>query len=126
VARGRVESVIAIAALAAAVPLLAKVPGAQNAVRYVPANLTDTAWLAKLKAAQVKAMTTVGAFHDFQFTDRVADSGITFKHHIVDDAGRTYKAAHYDHGNGLAVPGQRRQVHDRHRRRRRLQVFRRV
>jgi hypothetical protein len=103
VTRGRLESVIAIAALAAAVPLLATVSGAQNAVRYVPANLTDTAWLAKLKAAQVKAMATVGAFHDFQFTDHVADTGITFKHHIVDDAGRTYKAAHYDHGNGLAV-----------------------
>ena len=41
--------------------------------------------------------------HDFQFTDRVAQSGITFVHHIVDDAGPTYKAVHYDHGNGVAV-----------------------
>ena len=30
-------------------------------------------------------------------------SGITFRHRIVDDAGKTYKAAHYDHGNGLAI-----------------------
>src|SRR5206468_3102672 len=29
--------------------------------------------------------------------------GITFTHRIVDDAGRTYKAAHYDHGNGIAM-----------------------
>ena len=29
--------------------------------------------------------------------------GITFRHRIVDDAGKTYKAAHYDHGNGLAI-----------------------
>jgi hypothetical protein len=48
-------------------------------------------------------MSGASAFHDFQFTDRVAESGITFKHVIVDDAGRTYKAAHYDHGNGMAI-----------------------
>ena len=41
--------------------------------------------------------------HDFQFTDRVKDSGITFVHHIVDDAGLHYKSVHYDHGNGVAV-----------------------
>ena len=31
------------------------------------------------------------------------ESGITFRHRIVDDAGKTYKAVHYDHGNGLAI-----------------------
>jgi hypothetical protein len=98
--RRELRPVLCVAALAAAVPLLVE---AQATIRYVPANLTDTAWLTRLKDAQVKALATVGAFHDFQFTDRLADSGITFKHHIVDDAGRTYKAAHYDHGNGLAV-----------------------
>ena len=48
-------------------------------------------------------MAGVAAFHDFQFTDRLSASGITFRHRIVDDAGKTYKAAHYDHGNGLAI-----------------------
>ena len=28
-------------------------------------------------------------------------SGITFVHHIVDDAGKDYKAVHYDHGTAL-------------------------
>jgi hypothetical protein len=42
-------------------------------------------------------------FHDFRFTDRLKESGITFAHAIVDDAGKHYKAAHYDHGNGIAV-----------------------
>lgn len=42
-------------------------------------------------------------FHGFRFTDRQPESGITFAHQIVDDAGKTYKAAHYDHGNGVAV-----------------------
>jgi enediyne biosynthesis protein E4 len=89
-----------IGVAAAAVPLLLQ---AQSAIRYVPNTLTDTSWLTRAKDAQVKAIAGVAAFHDFQFTDRLAASGITFRHHIVDDAGRTYKAAHYDHGNGLAV-----------------------
>jgi hypothetical protein len=41
--------------------------------------------------------------HDFRFTDRLPESGITFVHQIVDDAGKTYKAAHYDHGNGIVA-----------------------
>jgi len=72
-------------------------------MRYVPDELTDTAWLQRLAETQRTAMSGVSAFHDFQFTDRVADSAITFKHGIVDDAGRSYKAAHYDHGNGMAI-----------------------
>lgn len=43
------------------------------------------------------------AFYDFQFSDQIGRSGIRFRHNIVDDAGLTYKAAHYDHGNGLAL-----------------------
>jgi hypothetical protein len=73
------------------------------AVRYVPAELQDTSWLQRLRDTQLKAATSVAAFHDFHFTDRLADSGITFRHHIVDDAGKAYKAVHYDHGNGIAV-----------------------
>ena len=72
-------------------------------VRYVPDDLQETSWLKKLVDEQAKAMAGVAAFHDFQFTDRLSASGITFRHRIVDDAGKTYKAAHYDHGNGLAI-----------------------
>jgi hypothetical protein len=72
-------------------------------VRYVPDDLQETSWLQRLRDAQAKAVAGVAAFHDFQFTDRLAASGITFRHRIVDDAGKTYKAAHYDHGNGLAI-----------------------
>lgn len=39
----------------------------------------------------------------FRFTDRREESGITFRHHIVDDAGKHFIPVHYDHGNGLAV-----------------------
>ncbi len=41
--------------------------------------------------------------HDFLFTDARDASGITFTHHIVDDAGRAYKADHYDHGTGICA-----------------------
>jgi hypothetical protein len=76
-------------------------PGATN--RLVPPALQDMGWLKVVGDAQLKAAADLAVFHDFQFTDRVAESGITFKHRIVDDAGKTYKAAHYDHGNGIAI-----------------------
>jgi enediyne biosynthesis protein E4 len=41
--------------------------------------------------------------HDFQFADRLLESGIAFVHHVVDDAGMYYKPVHYDHGNGIAA-----------------------
>ena len=42
-------------------------------------------------------------FHDFRFTNKVAESGIDFLHQIVDDCGKFSKAVHYDHGNGMAA-----------------------
>lgn len=55
------------------------------------------------KRAQAVRAQRFEAFRSFQFTDRLAESGIRFAHQIVDDAGRRYVAAHYDHGNGVAV-----------------------
>ena len=82
----------------------AQVAQRDSTIRYVPDDLLDASgWLRRFAAAQRTAVAGVSAFHDFQFTNRVAESGITFKHGIVDDAGRTYKAAHYDHGNGMAI-----------------------
>ena len=79
-------------------------PSADGSILFdVPADDIGARTLADRAAAQAK---TVGKFqvdHDFRFTDRIKESGITFVHKIVDDAGRTYKAAHYDHGNGIAA-----------------------
>jgi len=55
------------------------------------------------RKAQNDTAGQIGAFHDFHFADRLKDSGITFVHHIVEDAGVHYKAVHYDHGSGIAV-----------------------
>lgn len=54
-------------------------------------------------AAERAAADQIGVFHGFHYTDRLPESGITFRHHIVDDSGKHYKAVHYDHGSGTAV-----------------------
>ncbi len=49
---------------------------------------------------------TVGQFkvrHDFSFSDQIEESGIRFRNRAVDDASKTYKPVHYDHGNGVAI-----------------------
>ena len=71
-------------------------------VRYPPTdNGVDT--LAARADAQKQTAGQFDVFHQFRFDDRLAASGISFVHRIVDDAGLNYKAVHYDHGNGLAV-----------------------
>ena len=103
-ALSRRASTSCVALLAAiGVTSAAQVTGGNAQVRLIPAELQDSTWLQRAAAAQVKAASGLTAFHDFQFTDRVVESGITFKHGIVADAGKAYKAVHYDHGNGLAV-----------------------
>src|SRR5439155_23585838 len=62
--------------------------------------------VAALAARAEAQRKTAGAFkvpYDFQFTDRVKESGITFVDHVVDDAALYYKPVHYDHGTGIAA-----------------------
>jgi hypothetical protein len=68
-----------------------------------PPGDAGAASLAARRQAQLKAAAALGVFHGFSFTDRRAESGITFRDDFVDDAGKHYKAVHYDHGNGVAV-----------------------
>lgn len=66
-------------------------------------DLIDPAWLDARQQAQLDAVKKSAVDHDFRFVDRSAESQITFRHRIVDDAGRSLVTAHYDHGNGVAV-----------------------
>lgn len=76
----------------------------ETAIRFVPDDLpASSTWLKTLEAEQIKAASGSTVFRDFSFADRREQSGIVFRHRIVDDAGKTYKAAHYDHGNGIAI-----------------------
>lgn len=70
---------------------------------HVPDPDPRAAALPARKAAQEKTRSEFGVFCDFTFADRQPESGITFRHRIVDDAGKYYKAVHYDHGNGIVA-----------------------
>lgn len=72
-----------------------------RAVQY-PAEDTQ-AELAARKASQLKTVDEFKVFYQFQFTDQLKSSGITFVNHAVDDAAKEYALAHYDHGNGIVA-----------------------
>jgi hypothetical protein len=84
-------------------PLPAGTPASGDAVINVPPVDSGADTLKARGAAEKASVNRFKVEHDFTFTDRLPESGITFVHQIVDDAGKRYKAAHYDHGNGIAV-----------------------
>jgi enediyne biosynthesis protein E4 len=61
------------------------------------------AWLAARKAAQERAGQTISVFKDFKFSDGLARNGITFRHRVVDEAGKHFRPNHYDHGTAIAA-----------------------
>lgn len=69
----------------------------------IPEDIVNPNWLETRKQIQLTSVEEFEVFYDFTFTDQLEASGIKFLHRIVDDAGRDYKAVHYDHGNGVAV-----------------------
>jgi hypothetical protein len=72
-------------------------------IQLTPPQLADTARLKTLGEEQRKAVEQSRVFHGFRFTDRLPESGITWRQRVVEDAAKTYKSAHYDHGTGLAI-----------------------
>jgi hypothetical protein len=59
--------------------------------------------LAAREQAQRDTIQQFKVFHDFQFTDKLQETGITFVHHAVPEATTNYMKVHYDHGTGIAV-----------------------
>jgi hypothetical protein len=95
-----------IATLAGTASLATSAAGAPppaTQVLDVPPTDVGADTLAARGQAERAAADKMEVFHGFELHDRTAESGITFVHHIVDDAGKTYKAAHYDHGNGIVA-----------------------
>ncbi len=68
----------------------------------VPADVGEDHLKARSEA-QFATLDQFKTFYFFRFSDSTAESGIRFRHRIVDDAGKDYKMVHYDHGNGIAV-----------------------
>ena len=56
-----------------------------------------------LEAAQREAAAGYQTFHGFTFSDRQPDSGVAFRHLIVDDVGKHAKPNHYDHANSIST-----------------------
>ena len=68
-----------------------------------PADIFDPIWLVDRAREQLSNAATIQAFHDFQFEDHHAESGVDFVHRSVADVGKDFKQNHYDHGNGVAA-----------------------
>ena len=60
-------------------------------------------WLADRARQEADLAAQSHVAHDFRFTDKRVSSGITFENRVVDDAGKTYKLVHYDHGSGVCA-----------------------
>ncbi|MCC2678666.1 MAG: ypmQ 2 [Pseudobdellovibrio sp.] len=59
--------------------------------------------LKKQTTEQISQLQKIKTFHNFKLKDSLKQSGITFRHQMVEDAGPQYKAVHYDHGTGIAA-----------------------
>jgi len=66
-------------------------------------NAKTIRFMEENKQKQMVASKAWKTFHNFQFSDQNEQSRIRFEHRAVDDAAKTWKPAHYDHGNALAV-----------------------
>ena len=61
------------------------------------------ATLAARAQAQRETLGQFRVFTAFHFTDKLTESGITFRYQAVSDALQNYKAVHYDHGSAVAA-----------------------
>ena len=105
----RIGHVLLLAAAAGAAlaiqPPATPPPGASASANVVVVPEVDrgaTSLEARARA-QERALESSTVVRDFRFTNRLAESGITFRHRAVEDATRRYIAVHYDHGNGLVA-----------------------
>ena len=97
-ARSATACVLAFAVSMALLPCWGQASGA----RGDPSWPTPEDWLRARQREQRNGAENLSAFHDFAFSDGIRDTGITFRHRIVDDGGRHLKPVHYDHGNGTS------------------------
>ena len=100
----RLLILLAFLSFSVAAVIVRKVSG-QSPVRvFFPVGVDATVkMLRERKEAQLKTVGQFKVFYQFQFTDKVKESGITFVNQVVDDDKRDFIASHYDHGNGIAV-----------------------
>jgi len=77
--------------------------GSRGRVVGVPPSVLNPTWLDGRRRFQLASLDSFQVFHDFAFSDQVAQSGIQFRNKVVIEAAKGYKAIHYDHGNGVVI-----------------------
>ena len=66
-------------------------------------GITAPNWFQKRATSQLNALAATKTFFQFTFSDRIEESGITFRNWVTPNGGKHFKAAHYDHGNGVVI-----------------------
>jgi len=96
-----VTALLTVALSGASGALLAQASSAET----VPVPQVDWgAELLEVRAfAQRQTLPSFRVPHDFRFTDRQPESGISFEHRVTADSALFYQPNHYDHGNGILV-----------------------
>ena len=100
--RGRLFMMIVFLIAGAALGITSASSDTKPRPRYPDVDIGADS-LAVRKQAQIETEKQFKVFYQFHFTDRLKESGITFVNHAVDDVTLHMKAAHYDHGTGIAV-----------------------
>lgn len=69
-----------------------------------PPEILDTlSWMRERHRQQTEMLADSSVFHDFRFTDRIDQSGITYRNQIVEEQRSRLQVNHYDHGTGICV-----------------------
>ena len=89
--------------LATAAFILAAIPANSQIPMRFPDDDMGRDSLHSRERAQIEAAKQYKEFHQFQFTDELKTSGITFKYRAVDDITKHMRMGHYDHGSAVAV-----------------------
>lgn len=100
---GRVTGVGSVAGICLVAATLGTVVAQTPKVVVFPDPDPGVRSLAARRDAQLKTAGTFTVFHGFTLSDQLPSTGIRFVNRVVDDAARTFKVGHYDHGTGLAA-----------------------
>lgn len=100
--RNRLLKLMLIFILAGGLALAAIADNSSLRLRYPEEDIGKDSLPARQKA-QFEAAKQFKVFYQFHFTDELKASGITFKHHAVDDITKHMRMGHYDHGSAVAV-----------------------
>jgi len=94
---------IALGLLAAAILIVAGI-ASDSAIRpRYPEDDMGKDSLPSREKAQLETAKQFKVFYQFQFADKLKESGINFTYHAVDDITKHMRMGHYDHGSAVAV-----------------------